>query len=127
MPKRIFVSFDVDHDATVKMLFVNQSKHPDTPFEFKDASVKDHLPGDWKDKVRRRFDNIDAVIFLCGEWTHTATGCAHEYEIAVEKKMNYFLLKAYADIICTRPKGAEKETMYRWTWENVDNLLKGYR
>jgi hypothetical protein len=127
MPKRVFISFDVDHDEGCKTMLAGQAKHPDTPFDFKDASIKDHLPGDWKEKVRRRMDNIDLVIFLCGTSTHTANGVAHEYQIAKEKNKEYFLLAGYPDKTCTRPKGAEQEKMYNWTRANLKTLIGGGR
>lgn len=52
--KRLFISFDYDNDATLKMFLANQGKHPDTPFDIVDASVKEHLTGDWQAKVRER-------------------------------------------------------------------------
>src|SRR5262245_25482600 len=125
---RVFISFDIDHDAGAKMLLVGQSLHDDSPFEFKDASVKDHLPGDWKDKVRRRMDNIDTVIILCGTMTHTAKGVAAELEIARERGKAYFLLAAYSDKDCTKPSNATaSDKLYGWTWDNLKTLIHGGR
>ena len=45
--KRVFISFDFDHDEGTKIMLAGQAKKPDSPFDFKDASVKDHLTGDW--------------------------------------------------------------------------------
>ena len=43
MPKpRVFISFDVDNDSDAKTMLAGQAKHEDSPFDFKDASVKDH-------------------------------------------------------------------------------------
>ena len=67
--KRVFVSFDYDHDEGAKIMLAGQAKLPDSPFDFTDASVKEHLSGDWKEKVRRRMDNVDLVLVLCGEQT----------------------------------------------------------
>ena len=80
--KRAFISFDYDHDEGAKNMLAGQAKHPDSPFDFTDASVKEHLTGDWKDKVRRRMANVDVVIVLCGESTHLASGVAEELKIA---------------------------------------------
>jgi MTH538 TIR-like domain (DUF1863) len=104
--KRAFISFDYDNDEGVKIMLAGQAKLPDSPFDFKDASVKEHLTGDWKDKVKRRMDNVDVVVVLCGEKTHTAAGVSAELEIAKEKNKDYFLLKAYSDKSCTKPKSA---------------------
>ncbi|HCE3314956.1 TPA: TIR domain-containing protein, partial [Vibrio parahaemolyticus] len=100
----------------------------DSPFEFKDNSVKNHLLGDWKEKVRRRMDNVDVVIVLCGTKTHTATGVEAELEIAKEKSKPYFLLAAYPDKTCTKPKNAlSTDKVYKWTWDNLKLLIGGSR
>lgn len=126
--KRVFISFDIDHDEGVKIMLAGQAKLPDSPFDFKDASVKEHLTGDWKEKVRRRMDNIDVVIVLCGEHTHKASGVAAELTIAQEKDREYFLLAAYADKTCKWPAVAKSsDKMYKWTWENLKNLIGGAR
>lgn len=125
---RAFISFDYDNDSDVKVLLAGQAKLPDSPFDFKDASVKEHLVGDWKEKVRRRMDNVDVVIVLCGEKTHTAAGVSAELEIAQEKKIDYFLLAAYSDKSCNKPTAAKStDKLYRWTWENLKSLIGGAR
>lgn len=126
--KRVFISFDFDHDEDVKIMLAGQAKLPDSPFDFKDASVKEHLTGDWKEKVQRRMDNIDVVIVLCGEHTHKASGVAAELEIAQEKGKNYFLLAAYSDKTCTKPTSAKAaDKVYAWTWVNLKALIAGGR
>ncbi|CAG0983626.1 hypothetical protein PHYC_01902 [Phycisphaerales bacterium] len=126
--KRAFISFDYDHDEGAKLMLAGQAKHSDTPFDFSDASVKDHLTGDWKEKVRRRMDNVDVVIVLCGQFTHLATGVATELAIAREKYKDYFLLAAYSDKTCTKPTSAEPgDKVYNWTWDNLKALIGGAR
>ena len=126
--KRAFISFDVDHDDGAKKMLAGQAKLPDSPFDFKDNSVKEHLTGDWKEKVRHRMDNVDVVIVLCGTQTHNASGVSAELSIAQEKKKSYFLLAAYADKSCTKPSSASSsDKMYKWTWDNLKNLIAGNR
>ncbi len=126
--KRVFISFDFDHDVNVKTMLAGQAKFPDSPFDFIDASVKEPLIGDWKEKVRRRMDNIDIVIVLCGEHTHQASGVAVELTIAQEKKKPYFLLWAYEDKACTKPTSARStDQIYKWTWPNLKALIAGSR
>lgn len=126
--ERAFISFDYDHDEGAKILLAGQAKHPDSPFDFTDASVKEHLTGDWKEKVRRRMNSIDIVIVLCGEWTHTAKGVAEELTIARERAKPYFLLAAYGDKNCTKPTSAlASDKVYRWTWDNLKALVSGAR
>jgi hypothetical protein len=126
--KRVFISFDFDHDEAVKIMLAGQAKHPDSPFDFKDASIREPLSGDWKEKVRRRMDNIDVVIVLCGESTHTAKGVTAELSITQEKDKSYFLLAAHSDKDCTRPTNARgSDKMYKWTWDNLKALISGAR
>lgn len=126
--KRIFISFDVDHDEGTKIMLTGQSKLPDSPFDFTDASVKEPLTGDWKEKVRLRMANIDLVIVLCGEYTHTASGVSAEVTITQEKNVPYFLLAAYSDKSCTKPTSAKAEDkIYKWTWDNLKALIGGLR
>jgi hypothetical protein len=126
--KRVFISFDYDHDEGAKHMLAGQAKLPDSPFEFTDASVKEHLTGDWKNKVSRRMDNIDMVIVLCGEYAHRAAGVSAELTIAQEKSKAYFLLAAYADKTCTKPTSARADDkVYKWTWDNLKALIGGAR
>lgn len=126
--KRVFISFDFDNDEGAKRMLAGQAVLPDSPFDFKDASVKEHLTGDWKDKVERRMANVDIVVVLCGEKTHTAAGVTAELEIAKEKGKEYFLLAAYSDKTCTKPKGAAPtDKVYDWTWPNLKTLIGGGR
>ena len=126
--KRVFISFDIDHDEGTKTMLAGQAKLPDSPFDFNDASVTEHLTGDWKEKVRRRMDNVDVVIVLCGEHTNKANGVAAELMIALEKDKEYFLLKAYANKTCAKPTSAKSsDKVYDWTWPNLKTLVGGGR
>lgn len=126
--KRAFISFDIDHDDDAKKMLAGQAKLPDSPFDFKDNSVKEHLTGDWKEKVRRRMDNVDVVIVLCGTQTHNASGVSAELSIAKEKGKPYFLLAAYSDKKCTKPTSASSsDKVYSWTWDNLKKLIAGNR
>jgi hypothetical protein len=126
--KRVFISFDFDHDEDTKILLAEQARLPDSPFEITDASEREPLTGDWGDKVRRRMDNIDVVIVICGEHAYLAKGVAAELTIAQEKNKPYFLLTAYAHRTCTRPTSARSsDKVYEWTWDNLKTLIGGWR
>ena len=126
--QRIFISFDYDHDEDIKKMLAGQAKHEDSPFDFTDASVKDHLPGDWKGKVKGRLGNCDQVIVLCGEYTNTARGVSAELEIAQELGVPYFLIQGRSDKSCTSPTAAKStDKMYNWTWPNLKALIAGSR
>lgn len=124
MKKKAFISFDYDNDETVKRLLANQADFTDSPFQFSDFSVKNHLTGDWKEKVKIKIRNSDFVIVLCGEKTHTATGVAAELTIAKELNKKYFLLKGYPDKTCTKPTSATFfDVVNDWTWPNLKKLI----
>ena len=126
--KKAFISFDVDHDEDIKILLAEQARLPDSPFDITDTSVREPHTGDWGDKVRRRMDDIDVVIVLCGEHAYLAKGVAAELTIAQEKNKPYFLLTAYAHRPCTRPTSAmASDKVYEWTWDNLKTLIGGWR
>ena len=126
--KRVFISFDYDHDESLKILLVGQSKHEDSPFELADWSIKEAISEDWKKKARTRIKSVDIVVVICGEHTDTATGVSAEVAIAKEEKVSYFLLRGYSSRTCFRPKGVDSsDKMYEWTWANLKALIGGAR
>lgn len=126
MAKRAFISFDFDHDEDLRNLLAGQAKHPDSPFEIIDRSLKEPLTGDWKEKVRRRMNNVDVMIVMCGEYTHTASGVAAELTIAREASKPYFLLWGRNGKTCTKPTSAlAADRIYEWTWDNLKALIGG--
>ena len=124
--KRAFISFDFENDKDIRDLLVGQAKHPNSPFEITDASVRSHLTGDWKKKVRGRIMRSDLVIVMCGEHTHEAEGVAVEVEIAQEQGKPYFLLNGRKDRICTKPTTAlHSDEIHEWTWDNLRKQIEG--
>ena len=65
--KRVFISFDYDHDEILKTFLVGQSKLPDSPFELVDWSIQEALTGNWKEKARTRIKAADLVAVICGQ------------------------------------------------------------
>jgi hypothetical protein len=124
---RVFISFDYDHDEGQKHLLVGQAKNPDSPFELADWSVKEHIDGNWKEKVKTRLNAIDVVCILCGKHMGSASGVNAEIKIAQEIGKPYFLLEAYSDG-ATKPSAAKPgDKLYRWTWDNLKLLIAGSR
>ena len=125
---RVFISFDYDHDLDLKTMLVGQSKLEDSPFEIADWSVKDHLTGNWKEKVRTRIRQVGVVCVMCGEYTDTATGVSAELSITKEEDKPYFLLWGRPDKTCVKPKSATSaDKIYEWTWKNLKALIGGAR
>jgi hypothetical protein len=129
MPKkRAFISFDYDHDNDLPILLAGQAKHPDSPFDFTDRSLKEALTGDWKSKITRRISNTDLTIVICGEWTHTADGVATELSITRDLTKPYFLLAGRSNKVCSKPTSAfTTDSVYNWTWDNLKALIGGAR
>lgn len=126
--KRVFISFDYDHDEILKTFLVGQAKHPDTPFELADWSIKEPLTGNWKEKARTRIRGVDLMAVICGQYTDQATGVSAELRIAQEEKKPYFLLAGYSDKACKKPLAATaNDKLYRWTWDNLKSLIAGNR
>lgn len=125
---RVFISFDYDHDVTLKTFLVGQSKHEDSPFELADWSIKEHIDTNWKDKARKRIRSVDVVCVICGQNTNTATGVSAEVKIAQEEGIPYFLLWGYTDLKCVKPIAAnDSDKIYKWTWSNLKSLIGGAR
>lgn len=125
--KRVFISFDYDNDLSQKNLLVGQSRNDDSPFEIADWSVKEHIDDDWKEKVRTKMKSVDVVCVLCGKHMSSASGVNAEIRIAREIEKPYFLLAAYTEG-CTKPSAAkDSDKVYKWTWQNLKNLIHGNR
>ena len=126
--KSAFISFDYDNDDDLRILLAGQAKHPDTPFDIIDRSVKEHLTGDWKEKVKGRIQRADLVIVICGEKTSTASGVAVELQIAKDEDRPFFLLWGRNGKTCTKPSTASSsDKIYKWTWDNLKSLIGGAR
>ena len=127
MLTRAFVSFDYDHDLVMKGALLAQSKLSDSPFAIADWSIKEASPT-WKSEARSRIRHCDVVIVLCGRHTHTATGVAEELKMAREEGIPYFLLAGYPTGNVTTPSTAlPSDKLYKWTWDNLKNLVGGSR
>jgi len=126
MRKSAFISFDYDHDLDLKNLLVGQSRNSDSPFDIKDMSIKEAISSNWKAYARKRIKACDVVIVICGQHTNTATGVSAEIQIAREESVPYFLLKGRSGVVY-RPTVAPYDKVYDWTWDNLKNLINGYR
>lgn len=126
--KRVFIAFDYDHDEDLRNLLAGQAKHPNTPFEICNWSVKEPFAGNWIEQVRQRIRQTELTIVICGISTHTASGVATELRITREEGHPYFLLWGRPDRICTKPTTAQvNDTIYKWTWDNLTALIAGHR
>ncbi len=131
MPKRqnIFVSFDYDHDSRLKDGLIGQSRYPNSPFTVADFSMKEAAAqSKWKQEAEKRIDLCSVVVVMCGQHTDRAAGVSEEIRIARKLGKPYFLLAGYSNRKCVKPKAAKSsDKMYNWTWDNLEQLLKGRR
>lgn len=126
--RRVFISFDFDHDDDLRTFLVGQSKLNDSPFEIADWSVREAFTGDWRSKVKARIARTSVVAVICGHHTDTATGVSAEIEMARELGRPYFLLAGRATGVNKKPAAARAtDKIYKWTWENLKRLIHGRR
>ena len=126
--KRTFISFDYDHDSDLKTLLVGQAKKLDSPFEITDMSIKETIARDWKENARRRIKGCDVVIVICGKYTNSASGVSAELNLAQKEHIPYFLLWGRTEGNCVKPTTAKStDQIYKWTWDNLKNLIGGAR
>lgn len=128
MKKRVFISFDYDHDSDIKGSLVAQARNDDSPFEIVDMSIKEAIDQNWKSYARKRIKGCDCVIVLCGFYTDSAKGVTAELSIAQEEGVPYFLLQGRNSYHITKPVGTKAtDKIYIWTWDNLKLLLNGDR
>ena len=126
--KKVFISFDYDHDSDIKGALVAQAKNDDSPFEIFDMSIKEAIDSNWKEYARKRIKSCDCVIFLCGYYTDTAKGVTAEMSITREEKVPYFLLAGRNGTNIKKPSNSlSSDDVYNWTWDNLKLLLEGKR
>lgn len=120
--KRVFVSFDFDHDKIVKEFVIGQSKLPDSPFTVIDTSLKEAAPEKrWEDKARVAIRRSDVVMVMVGQYTHRAPGVLKEVQMARDEGKPIYQIIGYKDGSYTAVPNAGR--LYRWNWANLKQLL----
>jgi hypothetical protein len=120
---RVFVSFDFDNDQALKTFLIEQAKHPGSPFEVTDGSLKEAQPQwEWEAKARAAINRADVFIVMLGSKTRFAPGVRKEVKMANELGKRKFQIIGYRD-------GSEDWAVpdggrtYRWDWDNLKKLL----
>ena len=121
-PKRVFVSFDFDNDQALKSLLIGQSRNRLTNFELADWSLKESEPlSRWEAEARARIKRSDIVLVLVGSATSRAPGVRKEVNMAREEVIPIVQVTQAGS---GHTRVAEAGTLYNWTWENLEALLK---
>jgi hypothetical protein len=122
MRKRVFVSFDFDHDKKLKDFIIGQSKLEDSPFEVTDWSMKEAAPErNWQVEAWARIRRADLVIVMVGPYTYTAKGVLDEVQIARQEGKPIVQIIGYRDGNYSPVPGAGR--LYSWNWNNLKALL----
>lgn len=120
--KRIFVSFDFDHDHLLKEFLIGQSKLEGSPFEITDHSLEDAAPHYiWVIKTTNAIRRSEIVIVIAGTKTHRAPGVLKEMAIARREGKRVVQVAGYKSVLCLSVAGAG--FMYEWTWANLKKLV----
>jgi hypothetical protein len=92
--KKVFVSYDYDHDHAMKGSFISQSRDPHAQFSIIGFSLPESLPEDeWLAQTNKAISKCDVFVVLLGADTHSAAGVLREAAIARELKKKRFQLK----------------------------------
>lgn len=120
--KRVFVSFDFDHDRILKDFILQQAKRDEAPFEVIDHSLKEAAAEhDWERKARNAIGRSEIVLVMVGAQTHKAHGVLKEIAMAREAGVKIVQIIGYKDGNYTPVPGAGR--LYAWNWENLKKLL----
>ena len=120
--KRVFVSFDFDNDRALKDFIIGQARHPDSPFDVVDTSLKEAAPmKTWEDKARAAISRSDLVIVMVGPQSHKASGVLKEVAMARQANIPIVQIIGYKDGDYTPVPNAGR--LYSWNWDNLKKLV----
>lgn len=122
---RAFISFDVDHNSSDKILFAGQAWHSKTPFAHEDWSAKSPMPqSQWEAIVKQKINKTHLLIVLVGKHMSTATGVVKEIEMARSQNVPYFgVYVDGANSSSTLPTGLSRNRVIAWTWDGIANAV----
>jgi hypothetical protein len=111
---RIFLSYDLEHDADLRDRLIAEAERGGSGFEITGYSESTSDPGEAR--LRRRIGASDEVIVVCGEHTDESPAASLELRIAQEEGKPYFLLWGRRESMCKRPASARPtDSMFSWT------------
>ena len=122
---RVFASFDCERDEDLLGKLIEQGKSRTARFTVFDRSCRDDFDSeDAEERLRERIARTDAVVVLCGEWTHLAVNVSLEVKVAQGIGKRYYLVKGRLFKDCSRPSTARiSDRMFKWGRNTVDELV----
>lgn len=122
--KRVFVSYDIEHDSDLHDRLVEQASKGTSGFEISARSALRPPADYWDEELRREIRAADEVIAICGEHTNDSSRMGAELRIAQEESRPYLLLWGRRETMCTKPSTAKPtDAMFSWTWEMLQAQL----
>lgn len=121
--RRVFVSFDYDHDLALRNFIIGQARLNDSPFLVADHSLKEAAPEPlWELRARRAIARSEIVLVMLGPRTRFAKGVLKEIRMAKELGRPIVQIIGYRDGSAgLRIPGAGR--VYAWNWSNLKKLL----
>lgn len=122
---RGFVSFDIDHNETEKILFIGQARNRKTPFNFEDWSSKISLPqNQWEKIIKEKISKCNFLVVLVGRYMATASGVVKEIAFAKDSNVPVFgIYVGEANASSNLPDGLQRNRTINWDWENIANAI----
>lgn len=122
---RTFISFDVDHNSTEKILFAGQAKNSKTPFSINDWSAKSSMPqSQWEDIVKEKINKCNILIVLVGKYMASATGVVKEIKMTKDQDVPVFgVYVDGADTSSNLPSGLQRNRTIKWDWGAIASAI----
>src|SRR5438105_3304939 len=118
---RAFISFDFDHNENEKNLFIGQSKHSKTPFNYEDWHSKTVLAqSKWEEIIEDKINRCHMVIVLVGKCMASAKGVAKEIKMAKDNDVPIFgVYVGGANSSSNLPEGLARGRVIPWEWDKI--------
>ena len=122
---RAFISFDFDHDEDQKNLFIGQSKHSKTPFNFEDWHSKSVLAqSKWEEIIDDKINRCHMLIVLVGKYMASARGVAKEIKMAKDHDVPIFgVYLPGANSSSNLPEGLARSRVIPWEWNKIASTI----
>ncbi len=119
--KKVFLSFDFDHDRRLKAFMVGQSRNKRSPFVITDYSLKEAAPEpEWEEHAEDRISRSDLVMVILGTHTHRAHGVLKEVRMARRLGVPTVQIRKQGTFPRPVPGGGRVSD---WSCDNLERIL----